>query len=403
MHKTSAWPLALIYALLVVYASLYPFADWRLQGVAPWAFLVGPPPQYWTGFDLVTNLVGYAPLGFLLSLARLRTRPSGQTSRALLFATGVAAGLSLVMESLQNLLPMRVPSNIDLSLNIAGAALGAALAALLERWGALDRWSRFRSRWFVPHARGGLVLLALWPFALLFPASVPFGLGQVLERLEEGLAELLESTPFLDWLPVRDVELQPLVPGVEMLCVMLGALIPCLLGYSIISRGWRRVVCLLAVMVVGGAATALSAALSYGPSHAWAWLSLPVMVGLAAALVLALLMVPVPTRGCAGLLLLSLVLHASMLNQAPTSAYFAQTLQTWEQGRFIRFNGLAQWLGWLWPYLSMMYVLRGLSLRDAGKMARRSGQMRRREDRLLKSGDDNIPNPPGSRPENRQP
>jgi hypothetical protein len=45
------------------------------------------------------------------------------------------------------------------------------------------------------------------------------------------------------------------------------------------------------------------------------------------------------------------------LNQAPTSAYFAQTLQTWEQGRFIRFHGLAQWLGWVWPYAALVYVL----------------------------------------------
>ena len=33
------------------------------------------------------------------------------------------------------------------------------------------------------------------------------------------------------------------------------------------------------------------------------------------------------------------------------------TLQAWEQGRFIRFNGLAQWLGWLWPYAVLVYVL----------------------------------------------
>jgi hypothetical protein len=46
-----------------------------------------------------------------------------------------------------------------------------------------------------------------------------------------------------------------------------------------------------------------------------------------------------------------------LLNQAPTSPYFAQTLATWEQGRFIRFHGLAQWLGWFWPYAALMYVL----------------------------------------------
>jgi hypothetical protein len=116
---------------------------------------------------------------------------------------------------------------------------------------------------------------------------------------------------------------------------------------------------------VGVGATALSAALSWGPAHAWAWLSLPVQVGLLLALVLAALALPMPRRGCAALVLLALVLHLSLLNQAPASAYFANTLQTWEQGRFIRFNGLAQWLGWLWPYVTLLYVLIRVSRSDA--------------------------------------
>jgi hypothetical protein len=32
-------------------------------------------------------------------------------------------------------------------------------------------------------------------------------------------------------------------------------------------------------------------------------------------------------------------------------------LQSWEQGRFVRFNGLAEWLGWLWPYAAIALVL----------------------------------------------
>ncbi len=61
------------------------------------------------------------------------------------------------------------------------------------------------------------------------------------------------------------------------------------------------------------------------------------------------------------------MLHLSLLNQAPASAYFAHTLQTWEQGRFIRFNGLAQWLGWLWPYAVLLYVVVRISSRQVAK------------------------------------
>ena len=354
MHKTSAWPLALIYVCLIVYASLFPFADWRDQGIMPWAFLSSPWPKYWTGFDLAINVLGYMPLGFLLVLSALR---SGRAQRVIAVTVLAAGVLSLTMESLQSYLPVRVPSNVDLALNVLGAWLGALLAWALEKLGIIDRWSRFRGRWFVADARGALVLLVMWPLALLFPAAVPFGLGQVMERLEAALADLFQDTPFLDWLPVRDIELQPLVPAAEWVCVMLGVLIPCLLGFCIIRALGHRLQFVLVVFALGIAASGLSAALSYGPEHAWAWFSLPVKAGLVTALVLATLLLWVPWRASAALVLLALGIYLSVLNQAPASPYFAQTLATWEQGRFIRFNGLAQWLGWLWPYAALVYVV----------------------------------------------
>jgi hypothetical protein len=81
-------------------------------------------------------------------------------------------------------------------------------------------------------------------------------------------------------------------------------------------------------------------------------------------MLLAMLLLPVSRRACAAIVLLALMLHLSLLNQAPASAYFAHTLQTWEQGRFIRFNGLALWLGWLWPYVTLAYVLVRVSRSD---------------------------------------
>jgi hypothetical protein len=115
---------------------------------------------------------------------------------------------------------------------------------------------------------------------------------------------------------------------------------------------------------VGVGAAGLSATLSWGPAHAWSWFGLPMRAGLVAALATGLLLVWLPRRSSVALLMLVLVVHLSLLNQAPTSAYFAQTLQTWEQGRFIRFNGLIQWLGWVWPYAALTHALLGLSVSD---------------------------------------
>ncbi len=361
MHKTAAWPLALIYMGLIVYASLYPFGEWRDQGIAPWAFLAASLPKFWTGFDVAVNVAGYAPLGGLLALSALRT---GRFRHAVWVSLAAASLLSLTMEVLQSYLSARVPSREDWLLNTLGATFGAIIAVLLARLGAIDRWSQIRARWFGPEARGGIVLLALWPMALLFPAAVPFGLGQVLERVEEFLGEQLVDTPFLDWLPVRETELQPLVPGAEMVCVMLGLLIPCLLAFCVIRSRSRRAAFVLGIVAAGVAVTALSAALSWGPIHAWAWLSMPVQVGMVLAVGLAMGLALVPWRASASLLLLSLGVYLSLLNQAPESPYFAQTLHAWEQGRFIRFHGLAQWLGWLWPYATLLYVLSLIWRRD---------------------------------------
>jgi hypothetical protein len=68
------------------------------------------------------------------------------------------------------------------------------------------------------------------------------------------------------------------------------------------------------------------------------------------------------------LALVGLVLQLTLLNNASANAYFALTLQNWEQGQFIRFHGLIQWLGWLWPFALLVYLMRCLSAARPTKM-----------------------------------
>ena len=357
-RTSAAWPLFCIYAVLIVYASLYPFDKWRFQGVISWAFLTAPWPRYWTGFDVLSNVLGYAPLGFLLALSLLRTRPQWPAIAA---ATFFAGTLSLLLESLQMFLPVRVPSNVDTALNIAGAFMGAVAAHGLVWVGLVSRWSRFRDRWFESEAGGALALLAIWPLALMFPAPVPFGLGQVLERLEATWVQILKDTPWLESWPLRDVEFQPMLPITESVCVALGLLLPCLLAYGVVQRRPQRWAVAAVCLTVGMLASALSAALTYGPVHAWGWVSPEVLRGWVAALILALALSLASARMCWVLALAALVLQLSLLNTSSADVYFPLTLQTWEQGRFIRFHGLIQWLGWLWPYALLVYLVQRLS------------------------------------------
>ena len=358
MPKTSAWPLTWVYVSLMVYASLYPFEGWRLQGIAPWSFMWAPWPRYWTVFDVISNVLGYAPLGFFLTLAFRRTWPQ---LPALTLTFFLAAALSWSLESLQFFLPARVPSNVDWLLNVVGAWLGGGTAALLMWIGVLARWSRFRAKWFIGNARGALVLLALWPMGLLFPAPVAFGLGQVYERVEDALANWLQGTPWLEWLPMREVELQPLLQTSEVVCVTLGLLLPCLLAFTVVRTFQQRVVAMLVLLLAGFMASALSAALTYGPVHAWDWTSTEVRAGLVATLFAAALSSLLSRRACLVTALVCLVWQLALLNNAATDAYFSLTLQTWEQGRFIRFHGLIQWIGWLWPYACVAYLMQRLS------------------------------------------
>lgn len=357
-HKTSAWPLALVYTGLIVYASLYPFAHWRDQGVAWWAFLLAPLPRYWTGFDVVANVLGYMPLGFLLALSALRT---GRAAHAIRNAGLAGLGLSLAMETLQLFLPDRVPSNLDLMLNAAGGGVGALSAWWLERVGLLQRWERFRADWFVEESRGALALLAIWPPALLFPTAIPFGLGQVAQRLSATLTDWFEGSALESGLPASALDVRAPTALVEWLCMALGLLIPGLLGYCVIERRAKRVGFLLWLLVLGVGATTLSAALSFGPEHAWLWFGSAAQTVLPVVLTLMLALLGLPRRGAAVLAVLALGIYLSLLNQAATNPYFEQTLFLWEQGRFIRFHGLAQWLGWIWPFATLVYVL-GLAL-----------------------------------------
>jgi len=357
-HRSSASLLSAVFALLIVYATLYPFEGWRDQGVSPLAFFNGPWPKYWSRFDVVANGVGYIPLGFLLALAIMRTRLLPHPA---LMASLAASALSLTLEMLQTYLPGRVPQLSDWLLNSGGALIGALLAQGLERMGAIDTWSRFRERWFVRDAHWPLVLLLLWPAALLFPPAAPLALGQVRQRLHDAALEWVEGTPLAPYVDEPSAYVMPLSNLNELLCVVLGFMIPCLLAYSV-TLGWpRRLALLLFGVCIALGASSLSAALSFSPEHGLAWLSPPAKAGLLVGVVGAALAVILPRRLCLGLLVIALVWQLSLINAAPETPYYAQTLQSWEQGRFIRFHGLAQWLGWVWPFAALGAALVALT------------------------------------------
>lgn len=255
-------------------------------------------------------------------------------------------------------------------MNSAGAAAGAALAALLHALGLLQRWQATRERWFLRDSAGGLSLLALWPLGLLFPTPVPLGVGHVARQLRAAMTDLLDNMPWTRSLaalldePV--VWVQPLPPLSDGLVQLLGLLAPCLVGFSVARRGWRRALLVLGLPALGIAVTTLSTALSFGPTNALAWVTPQTLPALALGMVLAASCAWLEPRAAAGLGLAVLGALVVLVSHAPVDPYFAYSLQSWEQGRFIRFNGLALWIGWLWPYAAMAWLLSRLGASSRG-------------------------------------
>ncbi len=360
-HRSTAWPLALALAALVVYASLYPFVGWRVPpGIAEadWWWLSWPLQRWRWGFDELSNFIGYLPLGAVLVLAVLRS--GGSRLRAVVVALIVPALLAYGVEVAQQFLPQRVPSLKDCLFNLGGAAVGAALATALHAAGALDHWQGVRERWFERDSAAPFMLLLLWPVALLFPAPAPLGLGHVWGELQSWIQSALAGTPWADGAAIwfaPDAQARPLSRLKEVLIVALGLLAPCMVAYATTRAGWHRVLLVSGAATIGVGMMAMSTALNFGVEHAWAWWAPQIGAALLAAVVVASALAGVGSRWAAGLGVLVLAFLVALVAQAPDDPYFAASLAGWEQGRLVRFHGIAQWVGWLWPYAAMAWLM----------------------------------------------
>ncbi len=358
-HRSLSGLLAGGYLLLLAYASLYPFEGWRWPAGAQLSeLLVLAWPPWRNRFDEWANFLGYLPFGG--ALFAMVVRNGGTALSATLLSLLAPALVSYGLEFLQHFIPGRFPSMRDWVNNLLGAAVGASLSALAQATGVLDQWHRLRERWFLPHSAPAVVLLLLWPTALLFPAPVPLGVGQIGPELRQLVLWAVERTPwegavgpFLEGLSTVG---GPLPALRESMVIALGLLSPCLLGHVVTRPGWRRWLlapgaALLAIIVM-----TLSTALNFGPDHAWAWMTRHVLQTLLMAAAAGLLLSLAGPRLCAALGLVALTALTVLVAEAPVDPYYAASMQGWEQGRFIRFHGLAQWIGLVWPYAAMAWL-----------------------------------------------
>ncbi len=328
------------YALLIVYASLYPLTGWRDSGLDPLDFVTAAWPRYFTGFDLATNILAYLPFGVLCA-ATLRTRLAPPA--ACLFAAALGAGLSFALELTQNYLPNRVPSNLDFACNATGALLGAFAGV---GWGRHIFSERHHAIWrnhVMTHAPGadlGVMLMAAWLMTQLSPDILPLGTGD--------LRQMLDLPPVQPFAPDR-------FSHVETTIGASGLLAAGLICHLLLHRRGRLLTLLLLTLAL--MIKALAHALIAGPAAALSWLTPGTSSGLAIGLALwfGASFLAAPSRRA--MAALALLFATVMVNVAPENPYLHNAAQLWQSGQFLNFNGLTRLICSLWPFLALPWLM----------------------------------------------
>ncbi len=334
--------LALAWCGLIVYGSLHPFSGWRDTGVSPWIFLEGDWPRYWTAFDLIANVAVYLPLGFFIGLSAFRL-PGRFT--ALILAVLLSGGLSFILETVQNWLPSRIPSNLDLACNTLGGLLGALWA---HRVGprVFARLDTAAHRLLAQSAHGelGLTLLGLWLMVPLSPETLLFGAGD--------LRQWFDFEPALPFSAAQHTVVEAGVIACNALAV--GLTLRCLLARASIAY---LVVPLF--LICGLTVRTLGAAILIGPEEAMAWLTPGARQGMLIAAASLAVTLWLPARYGLPLAIAALLSGVLLVNAAPANPYSTAALAAWRQGHFLNF--LTRLVASSWPFLTLPFLV--LSLR----------------------------------------
>jgi VanZ family protein len=324
-----------VWALLLAYASLYPFVPLRPTSLeAVGAFF--SRPRFVTVSDVALNVLAYLPLGML---ACLYFRQANERWPAILKAAALGAGLSFAMETIQLFIPNRIASIYDVFANAAGAFCGALVFADPFYSLVTRPLGERREAWVTPGAWGdaALVLLMLWLIAQLNPALPFFGAGNIV-----GTGEGLIGLAVLQWVAVA-----------VSICGF-GLFVSAMLKGD---TGSLRVT--LALLSVALWLKFMSASFMLQPYFAEEWLGSGRVMGLIAGI---LILVPLRRLPRPGRIYLALVfVFAGALLSKIFGAYGAldQLLQLfrWPYGQLASFATLTQFLHEAWPFLALLYLI----------------------------------------------
>lgn len=343
------------YVLLIVFGSLYPFANWTLPSARSLIFLISPWPQYVTRTDITTNILVYVPLGLLLGVV-LRNYMGLRLT--LFWATTMGLFLGFVMELLQLLLPNRDSSNVDILANTMGTLCGAMLARLMEKqtWPG-NMFFAWRKRFFLPGlwVNSGLILLGIWALSQLSLQAPSLVAGNLhvgfnpfwesrgvfsLARLYQGIIYMLEISAlglFVAAMIRTHHRMTPLVLALFTSTVLLKFLAAALLlKFSVLAR----------------------------------LLSIEALLGLLAGFVLLYLLLKNRRRpfGTAMIILVCFVIVKILYWQANPQAVSLMTEWPELKNNMLNVTGLASFFSDIWPFLAIAHMFVGFMIAKQSRM-----------------------------------
>ncbi|WP_269531280.1 VanZ family protein [Chitinimonas sp. BJYL2] len=334
-HFLLAW-----HAVILV-TSWYPFSGWRYTGEGVFAFYTYPLPYYFTLADNLLNLLAYVPLGYAWAMAwRCRWY-------APLLALLFGGALSVLVEFVQQFLPGRVPSNLDVMFNAAGALAGALLAGLSTRLMLVRLWYVWRQRWLREGAGTdlGLTLLVVWLIAQMNPTVPLFGVVvQPLGIPQPWTSPVANAALFLRVLEAAGVMLS--VSGVGLLVA------------GLVAQRRHAAMAIWLLVLTAVVVKMLFAGALLKPTEFLAWFNLNVLAGAVGAAILMVLLLRLRRhwQSLAALACIALAQWVEAVWPLVSHPSGVANLFRWRYGHLRDFSGLSQTLSEAWPWLAMGYL-----------------------------------------------
>ena len=334
---------ALAYTLVIVYASLQPFSGWRMPAAALFEFLFAAWPRYITGSDIVLNLIAYLPLGAMLVIG-LRPRCAGWPG--CLIAIALAALLSFALESVQQFLPARIASNLDLLANSGGAAIGAFGAWLFSFPVVAEHPALALRRRIV---RGdvlgdcGLISVVVWLCIQFDPA--PFSLAS---------GDLREALGLKAWFAYVPATYQNVEMGIGALAaIMLG-----LLATQIAATPAAAIAAAAAALTLTFIAKSMAVWTLARAASPFQWLTPGLTGGLLVGVALLALLMWLPALWRSAFAIICLLATVLLVNITPENPYQTTPLflLASQQTHLSSFSNIVRVLAQLWPFATIVLL-----------------------------------------------